>query len=495
MTESDGMYEQEVAPRAASTIETMRSVGYSPETALADLIDNSITAGARHVDLKFEWNGADSVISIRDDGRGMSTGELIEAMRLGSGDPRQQRGPRDLGRFGMGLKTASFSQCRKLTVATKKEGYAATYACWDLDAIAETNRWQLARTSGPAGTLDGLGTTGTTVVWEKMDRLVGFSSADDENRQAEFWKVGRSVRDHLAMVFHRFIETGRLTIRINEVEVEPWNPFLPEEKGGQSLADETLLSGRVRVRSYVLPHLSRLTSAIKERAGGVRGMTGMQGFYVYRGERMLVAGSWLGLARRHEDTKLARLLIDISNADDEAWQIDIKKSTARPPAGLRSDLDRLARQAQLGSRKVYRHRGVSTGGVRTNPTEPVWDEMLRQGKRFYQINRKHPAVELLVSGSGMDAARVEAVLRMVEETVPVARIYSGIADGSAEPPEPLEGEADEKVIELLQTVYESLCGRSGPAAAADTLAMMEPFCQYPAIVQRFLATVTDAPRP
>lgn len=486
MISDNNVYDQEVAPRASSTIETLRSVGYSPETALADLVDNSITAGAKTVELHFEWAGPESFITVIDDGRGMSSPELIEAMRLGSGDPRRRRPPGDLGRFGMGLKTASFSQCRRLTVVTRKLGYAATCACWDLDEVVRSDRWKLIRSFGPPVVLERLGTTGTAVVWEQMDRLVGTSASAGHGAEGEFWRMGKRVVDHLAMVFHRYIEGGRLTIRVNGETVEPWNPFLPEEKGGQALADESFLSGRVRVRSYVLPHLSKLTSNARRRAEGIRGMAGMQGFYVYRAERMLVAGSWLGLARRHEDTKLARILVDISSEDDEAWQIDIKKSVARPPSSLKGDLDRLARQAQAASRRVYRHRGARLGGVQKGPTKPMWDEVTRRGVRSYRINREHPAIKLWL---GSASGAVEPVLRMIEETVPVAQIYAGIAEGTSEPPEPLAGEGDERVIEMMRSVYDGLRNASSPSSAAEVLAMMDPFNRYPALVDRFLRSI------
>jgi len=466
----------------------MRAVGYSPGAAVADLVDNSFTAGARRVSVDFEWNGRDSVILIQDDGRGMSGPALGEAMRLGSANPRDARKSNDLGRFGMGMKTASFSQCRRLTVLSRREGYAAVYWCWDLDYVASTDTWRLLRTPGPPGALEKLegAESGTVVAWEDMDRLVGAARADNSDDRDRFWKVAKEVKDHLAMVFHRFIESGKLKLSVNGNAVEPWNPFMPGAEGCQSLADESLLDGRVRVKSYVLPHTSRLSSAERERGGGRRGWTAMQGFYVYRNERLLVDGSWLGLFRREEDARLARIMVDITNADDEAWQIDIKKSRARPPAGIASDLHRLGRQARSASSKVFRHRGVSLSGHRLQPMVHVWEELMRQGQRFYRVNRTHPALASVLDEAGSLRGRLEIALRMVEETVPVTRIYSDMAADPDAQGEPLAGEDEEKVMELMGAIYGYLVGSIGAKNAADRLGMMDPFNLYPTLVERFL---------
>ena len=109
-------------PSDASAMgEAMRAYGYNLATALADLIDNSIAAGSRKVWLRCEWAGSSSWISVTDDGSGMAEKELVNAMRLGSTNPTSKRAKSDLGRFGLGLKTASFSQARRLTVITKKK--------------------------------------------------------------------------------------------------------------------------------------------------------------------------------------------------------------------------------------------------------------------------------------------------------------------------------------------------------------------------------------
>ena len=103
-------------PEASSMIETFRAIGYSIEAAVADIIDNSISARAKNIWINFEWEGSETWLAVKDDGSGMNNDELVQAMRPDSKNPLDDRSTKDLGRFGLGLKTASFSQCRLLSV-------------------------------------------------------------------------------------------------------------------------------------------------------------------------------------------------------------------------------------------------------------------------------------------------------------------------------------------------------------------------------------------
>ena len=217
-------------PKASAMIEALRGLGYSTATALADIIDNSITAGAKNVDLTFFWNGKNSHITIQDDGNGMDEAELDRAMRLGEQSPLDARDSNDLGRFGLGLKTASFSQCRRLTVASRKTD-AVGCLRWDLDILTASadDGWHLIE--GPADgshwLLDPLLAVprGTLVLWENLDRIVtpGFS-------EQNFLDLIDVVERHLAMVFHRYLsgQRHRLRIAINGRAVVAWDPFLAE---------------------------------------------------------------------------------------------------------------------------------------------------------------------------------------------------------------------------------------------------------------------------
>ena len=226
-------------PGAAAMIETFRAIGYSLETAVADIIDNSISAGARNIYINRVWRGGESMIIIKDDGHGMSDEEIIQAMRPGAQNPLEERSLTDLGRFGLGLKTASFSQCRNLTVISKKKGGNVNFWTWNLDYVALTNRWELVRwlPDESENMLDDVD-SGTVVVWSNLDRVLPpLTRVDDENDKRKFSEAFDKVKSHLAMTFHRFLEDKSFKLYWCSHEIKPWNPFCLNEKKATNNAD------------------------------------------------------------------------------------------------------------------------------------------------------------------------------------------------------------------------------------------------------------------
>lgn len=246
-----------VAPRAASLIEAMRSLGYSLETAIADLVDNSLSHGARTVRIAFHWEGRDSTVSISDDGCGMTEASLIEAMRPGTHDPRSKRAADDLGRFGLGLKTASFSQAKRLTVISRAIRHDLAQRIWDLDFVSREDDWILLKDASEASLACATWmlerASGTCVVWECMDRLVGDVDADDQRAHQAFLEAADRVREHLAMVFGDFLAgKNAVAMIVGNVRLQPWDPFLEGHTQQQALQADTLqYKGRkVRVQLY-----------------------------------------------------------------------------------------------------------------------------------------------------------------------------------------------------------------------------------------------------
>lgn len=474
------------APRADAMIQSLRAFGYDLATAVADLIDNSISAGAKNIRVVFHWSGADSSFSLIDDGRGMSEADLFEAMRPGTRSPLESRDPRDLGRFGLGLKTASFSQCRRLTVRSKRNDGGPATRCWDLDYVTRCGEWRLLKSCSASSErflseLDSL-ESGTVVLWEIMDRLVADTYVDDAHSHNRFLERVEQVHKHIAMVFHRFLERPNgIKVWVNDQPVKPWDPFLSREKATQCLTDEVMpLFGKsMNVRPYVLPHHSKISSDMHINAAGPRGWNAQQGFYVYRNDRLLVDGDWLGLGfQKEEHYKLARISIDIPNSLDSEWKIDVKKSIARPPAQLRERLKRIARLTRDSASAVYRHRGQLT----TRHALPqcfVWEERVRHGKRFYCVNREHPLVKdaLIESES---KPKLRALLTLLEETVPVPMIAISNAENPDRQGVPFEHLPAKELQLVLAEIYRSL--RSGGLSAEDAkarIAVMEPFDRYP----------------
>lgn len=496
-------------PKAGAMMEALRGLGYSTAAALADVVDNSVSAVASEARLRFEWDGSDSRISILDDGRGMTDPELEAAMTLGTINPLDERAPTDLGRFGLGLKTASFSQCRRLTVASRREGGGIVCLRWDLDAIATDPEggWRMFEGPSPGSErfLEPLAAlrSGTLVLWERMDRVVTPGSNFDH-----FADLAIDAESRLAMIFHRLLEGHRPEFRlfINDRPVAPWDPFMtghPAKPWESPVARLPTPSGSVEAQCHVLPHKDRLSDDDFSKVGGPEGWTSQQGFYVYRNKRLLLAGGWLGLGKgrawnREESHRLARIRVDIPNSADADWKIDVRKSTARPPVFVRPWLTGLAENTREKARKVFAFRGSPTPGPGGTPVEQAWRvERLRSGVR-YRIDEAHPAVAAVIEACGERKDLVRAMLRVVEETVPVQRIWLDTAENKDTPRTGFSGEpetAPDGVKMVLLTLFKDMIGRRGmsPEAAVRALSSTEPFQNYPNLVASLpeLATVPD----
>lgn len=485
-------------PRAAALVESLRGLGYTLSTALADLIDNSIAASARNVAIDFHWEGKDSSISLLDDGCGMDASALERAMTLGDSNPLDTRDTNDLGRFGLGLKTASFSQARVLTLASKPAGGSVECLRWDLDFLADpqNNGWFMLEGPIPGSEerLEPLevAASGTLVLLQRLDRLV------TEDYQADdFLSAIDRVEAHLAMTFHRYLEGPypRLTIIINGQRVSPWDPFMTGHPSKAWATMPTPIGGDVTAQCHVLPHKDKLSPAEYERFGGLDGWTSSQGFYLYRNERLLVAGGWLGLGAgrrwtRDEAHRLARIRVDFTNASDAEWKIDIRKSTARPPVAIRRRLQKLAEVTRERARRVYAHRGVPRTSLRGDePLEMTWQvSHLKDGIR-YRISRDHEAIAGLKSDHPELADRIEAMLRCIEETVPVQRIWLDTTEQKKAQPTGFAGQPASEVATILKQMFRALVLRQGHSVeqAKARLSRTEPFDQHPELIAALAA--------
>lgn len=475
-------------------LEALRGLGYSTPTALADIIDNSVSAGASEVRVDFTWAAGDSRVSVIDNGRGMSDAELESAMTLGDKSPLDERHPGDLGRFGMGLKTASLSQCRRLTVATVK-AEERTCLRWDLDALAlePSGDWLLFE--GPAHGSEAFlaplaeKEVGTLVLWESMDRVVTKAYTVED-----YVDLIDHVEAHLAMVFHRLLDGPRASLRIviNGRPVAPWDPFMsghPAKPLNSPIARSSAGGVNVTAECHVLPHKDKLSAEEFERAAGPEGWNAQQGFYVYRNERLLVAGGWLGLGakrawNREEPYRLARIRLDIPNTADAAWKIDIRKSIARPPVSLRPWLTKLAEHTREHARKVFAFRGSPMQARIGGPIEQAWRVERSNAGARYRIDEKHPAVAAALGAAAEHAPLIRAMLRVVEETVPVQRIWLDTAENKDTPRTGFAGEPTAAVVEVLTALYGDMVGRRAMSdeLAKRSLLATEPFQNYPDLI-------------
>ncbi|MGJ8591299.1 MAG: ATP-binding protein [Aquaticitalea sp.] len=445
-------------PNPKSTINSYRSFGYNLSTAIADIVDNSISANAEKIEIDYNWSGKDSYISITDNGNGMNLEELVKAMTPGSKDPEEIRNESDLGRFGMGLKTASFSQCKRLTVVTKKRGYQTIKRCWDIDYINEVEEWVLLDYLSDEKLIEPLNqlASGTIVLWENLDRIVGSAQKSNESVKNAFYEEMSSVKEHLGLVFHRFIENNRIELKSNTYILESWNPFLYNLTTKPEMGLPERLSNNVEVTYYILPHMSRISIEEYEKSGGPLGWFNQQGFYIYRGDRLLVSGDWLGLEKKRDYSKLARIAVNFPNTSDFDWNLDIKKSTATPPIEVRRELSRIAKIAIKKSAKIYNWRGQKSISDRNEniSIEKLWnDETNREGIKKYKINRKHPIILQALEIEGAKKV-LSKTLQLIEENVPIDLIlYNQNEDPSYHELEKISETPDDGLIKLAVELF------------------------------------------
>ncbi|CQH44226.1 TPA: ATP-binding protein [Yersinia enterocolitica] len=455
-------------PSAACLSASMRDLGYSIETAIADLIDNSISAAADVIDIISDVSCDQPVVVILDNGRGMTEDELLDAMRHGTRNPQQYRSPQDLGRFGLGLKTASFSQCRLLTVLSARDGNICG-AEWDLDRINVADDWILSildETDVKAlPYVERLGSQGTAIIWRKLDRIVEDLAGEHRDEMVNE-KLG-ILEKHLSLVFHRFIDGDvkkypKVKLTINGHPIASFDPFCRNNSATQVLPEDIVRIGEseVRLQPYILPHHTRLSTPEYNYYRDRSDFISNQGAYVYRNGRLMVWGDWFRLVPKGEATKLARVQIDFPNNLDEVWTIDIKKSRARPPHAVRERLRQII--AKVTARSVMVHRGRGQKLFQESKA-PFWERYADQDGIRYVVNKQHPLIVALDRKLlPEDTNLLHVLLDSIAASLPVEMLYS---DYSTHPRELNQKSLDEKqALERLKSLWQVLYGE-GPGDA------------------------------
>lgn len=450
-------------PSAARLLESMRDIGYSFESALADIVDNSVSAGASVIEI-FNDIHSDGTpfLAIIDDGKGMLSSELTSAMQHGSRSPRDVRVESDLGRFGLGLKTASFSQCRRLTVVSRVSGETEA-RCWDLDLVIEKDQW-LLKVLEPLEIaripmLDRLGSTGTLVLWQGLDRLDAYENNADE-ALAAMNDLFATARFHLALTFHRFLAPEptkplgrRVTLLVNGATVIPADPFAQNSTPSSDAHEiEVIRMGgsAIQIQAFTLPHHQNLSPAQMTALELGSSLAETQGLYVYRAGRLIAGGTWLGLVRKSELTKLLRVRVDVPTALDSEWSIDVRKSRMRLPSAVRKRLKPLIERMTETARRPYTYRGrrqaVGTG-------LPLWQRVEERGAIRFEVRRDHPIVDSLRKAVGA-RADVDAMLLAIEATLPLESLFADIASSPKNVSQQLL--EDEELDQLLAAYVEAL---------------------------------------
>jgi Histidine kinase-, DNA gyrase B-, and HSP90-like ATPase len=422
-----GTERYDVTPSAARLTESLRDIGYDFPAAVADIVDNSVAAGARRVQIDIEFDGTYSRVFIADDGRGMGPAALTEALRFGT---RREYGRGDLGRYGLGLKTASLSQCRCVTVVSRTQSSAGRKAArmLDLDLVHEWDDWLIVD-PGPSDRdavqarsylLDG---PGTVVLWRDLDRVLPENRPDGGWARRRLETLAQRTAEHLSMVFHRFLEGSAgdgLSIAVNGEKLSPWNPFAPDEPARLELSPQEFEVvtnsgvGLVRLSRFVLPSRNRFRDPDGfDRLSGPLKWNRQQGLYIYRAGRLVQWGGWAGIRAIDEHTKLARVALEFDTDLDTMFNINVAKMRVSVPVQLRQMIEQPINELCMRADAAYR-RSAQAVGVSAKQGRPASSA----GK---ESERPQPAatsalfeVGLAMRSAAMHAGEYAAFGRIVE---------------------------------------------------------------------------------
>ncbi len=474
-------------------MESIRSIGYNFNSALADIVDNSISAHATIIQI----NLIQSIpaIAIIDDGDGMSEEELDIAMDLGSKNPNEERTAQDLGRFGLGLKSASFSQCRKLTVTSLKDDVINSMT-WDLKEVERQGDWVIGINSQEQ--IDKLpyisdlrkSHHGTIVQWEDFDRIKN-SNGD---LSSTLNKLLLNAYEYLALVFHKFIEAGTIKISINGNELEKRDPFLSYRNDTQKFKSEAIpvLNSKnqqciVEVKPYILPFAKNITPEDYKMMGGKENMRNQQGFYVYRNNRLIEWGTWLHMTVGNELYKNARIEVNIPNTLDDIWEVDIKKASATIPGIIKTPLFAHVRKAIGGSQRIYKKRGTSQS--QESGYASIWNVSEERDTYDVSINKENPLIMQLKSQFNDEQnAMFDALIRDIEANLPKMGIYTNVAESKEESKKQTNSEIEENVRTMISAMTSSIADK---VAFLDVLFQSEPYCMNMDLHDKLVEELND----
>ncbi len=423
----------ENTPSPSILMNSMRSIGYSFKTALADIVDNSISAGAKNVFISVPINDDDIFISILDDGKGMTRDELLNAMKYGSD---REYSSSDLGRFGIGMKSASLSQCRILTVISKM--YSTTSAFrWDLDSVIQDRKWDCIELDeseiNDVPCINDLYklNMGTLVVWQNFD--IAYKKSNGKVREYISEEVA-DAENHLRLVFHRFLSNRfrQFNIYINNDLIDPFDPFLEDhpKTDTKKVSEITVENDVIRVQPYILPHMSDLNDADIGKLGGIDALRNDQGFYIYRNDRLIIYGKWFRLSSSSvspELLKYGRIKVDIPNSLDDIWDIDIKKQNATIPRHILNYFKKIV------SDVCSRSKEKTTKRVRLSLEQDdnrIWNKALdkNQKEKFY-INKDSKFIRsFLDEFDDRDKGKILNFIEAISATLPLDDIYNSICN-------------------------------------------------------------------
>lgn len=409
----------EIVPDPESLLESIRSVGYSLKEAISDLIDNSISANATRIDIIINLEGSGKFYLI-DNGDGMNHEKLVSSFRLGSTNPKTTRDENDLGRFGMGMKTASLSQCRSVTVTSKQKNSMVSRTL-DLDEVSKLKKWVIGEKdihleiTGQLNELE----CGTIISWEKIDHT-NVSKEENDNLLLD-------VRNYISLCFHRFMErmNNKISFYLNDVLIKPISPIV---EGSQVFSEILLDDIDSKMRAFTIPiRKDNNSSSVFNSVELFDGVENQQGIYIYRSDRLLCFGGWLGIVKPNNSYKLCRVIIDFKNdySSDSKWSIDIKKTKAEIPYEYRQEIKRFVQKAQKDSSiKIGKYNRVEMGSSIRNLYENAELWVIKKNTKYgyweYSLNIENPIFKGLLEKVKKEQLKV--LLDIISRNIPIADI-------------------------------------------------------------------------
>lgn len=428
---------EEVIPQAADFVRSIAEQGYKIETALADLIDNSIAAGADKIEILVDTTCKPFTLYVADNGRGMSENELKKAMRFPSSSVEKRRTKNDLGRFGLGLKTASFSQTRSFSVITRNQkSKHFSGRTWDL-SLLDKYGWKikvetkpeidqivesyLERRTKTLGDFHGGFQANTIVVWRGLYKFEKYISERDVEAALNH-EITHVINNYLSIVFHRFMERAEfpVNIKVNNVQLKPFNPFVtaPDVRIFAE-SNRVVKDGEISIASFILP-LRSIEEAKESNSKWVpdgKSLMDMEGIYLYRSDRIILFGSWLGLAKRSQKMQLSRMRIDVDNSLDHLMHLNISKSQVEMPRDLIDGLRRQVTDLRLGAEREYQNRTIHAFPANTpKKLQPFLTTKATNRGAIMQINSEFPILQgLQRTLNDKQLTELSMIVRMFEK--------------------------------------------------------------------------------
>lgn len=429
---------EDVTPNPEHLIKSISEQGYSFEAAIADLIDNSISADATQVEVLIDTETQPYTLFLADNGRGMDVVELQKSMKFPSNSPDEGRGNNDLGRFGLGMKTASFSQTRKFTTLSRTRGTTEfSGRTWDLEFL-KSNGWNLIIESKDSitelvdnyitnsesrfNTFEGFNAN-TIVIWKGLYKFEQYLS--EKSRKNSLLKEIEIIAEHLSLVFHRFMEKSnrKLELRINNQKLRPFNPFPMKEKGFRTLEFKKRNFGddSIKIEGFVLPARS-----IKESRQGIsawttkaRSLMDMEGIYIYRADRLILFGGWNGLIKKAPRLQLARLQVEIGNNADHLLHLNVAKSQVIIPHELKSAFQNYINDLKSEAEREYYNRSIVQFKEHKNKNKmQLFERKMSSKGPLLEVNRDFELVQSLLNElDDRQTAKVNMLFAMINTRI------------------------------------------------------------------------------